>query len=119
MSKYAPVMRDYLHSLVKELFPEPVVQVTGSHLLDVTLNRVNNKLVIHLLNAAGPHDNENILVHDEIPELNNINVSIRYPSHPKKVMLQPENRTLSFQYEKGKILCKIERLKIHEMIVVE
>jgi hypothetical protein len=119
LDRYVPATRDFLNSVVKELFPEPVVEVTGSHMVDVTANRLNNKLIVHLVNAAGPHDNEKILVHDEIPAIENLMVSIRYPAKPQKVTLQPSGRSLPFSYENGKIKCKINKLAIHEMIVIQ
>jgi hypothetical protein len=119
LDRYVPVTRDFLNSVVKELFPEPVVEVSGSHLVDVTANRLNNKLIIHLVNAAGPHDNEKILVHDEIPPVENLLVSIRYPSKPQKVTLQPSGRSVPFNFNNGKIQCKIDKVAIHEMIVIQ
>lgn len=40
------VSRDFLNALVRELFPEPIVEVQGSHYVDVTLNQKNGKLAI-------------------------------------------------------------------------
>ena len=48
----------------------------------------------------GPHDNDKVLVFDEIPALGPLEISIRYPAKPKEVMLQPENTALNFTYEK-------------------
>jgi hypothetical protein len=113
------VLRDYSNSLIRELFPDPTVEVKGSHYVDVTLNRVGSKLIVNLVNACGPHDNDNVLVYDEIPGIGPLDISIRYPSKPMKVMLQPENKALKFKYEQGKISCTVDKLKIHDMIVVE
>ena len=67
LSRSVTVLRDYLNSLVREMFPDPVVEVTGSHYVDVTVNKVSGKTVVHLVNTAGPHDNDHVLVYDEIP----------------------------------------------------
>ncbi|MDO8685708.1 MAG: hypothetical protein Q7J78_03450 [Clostridiales bacterium] len=37
---------------MKELFPDPMVEVTGSHYVDVTVNRKEGKLAVNLLNTA-------------------------------------------------------------------
>jgi hypothetical protein len=113
------VLRDYLNFLVKELFPNPVAEVSGSHYVDVTLNKIGGKLVVNLVNAAGLHDNDNVLVYDEIPVLGPLKISVQYPARPRKVMLQPENKTLEYSYEQGKIHCKVDKLVIHDMIVIE
>ena len=119
LSRNVPVIRYFLNSLVRELFPDPIVEVKGSQYVDVTINKVNDQLVINLVNTAGPHDNEKILVYDEIPPVENLRISVRYPAKPKQVMLQPSNKQLAYKYENGKIYCKVEKLDIYEMIVIK
>lgn len=119
LSRNVPVIRDFLNSLVRELFPDPVVEVKGSHYVDVSVNKVDDKLVINLVNTAGPHNNEKILVYDEIPPVKNFLISVKYPANPKQVMLQPANKQLAYKYENGKIYCKVEKLDIYEMIVIK
>ncbi len=118
-NRSAPVMRDFLAALVREIFPQPVVTVSGSHYVDVTLNRKKEMLIVNLVNTAGPHDNEKVMVHDEIPSLGPLQIGIRTARKPAKVMLQPENKALPFTYRDGVIQCSLPVLKIHEMIVVE
>ena len=77
------------------------------------------KLILNLVNAAGPHDNEKVLVHDEIPPVGPLEITLNVPARPKKIMLQPENKPLSFTYREGAVQCSVPSLKIHEMIVVE
>jgi len=119
LSRRVHIMRDFLESLVRELFPDPVVRVTGSHNVDVTLNKVKEKLVINLVNTAGPHENENVLVYEEIPEVNNLKVSVKYPFKPRKVMLQPSDMPLLYTFQKGAVNFTIDKLKIHDIIVIE
>ena len=118
-NRSAPVLRDFLAALVKEIFPNPAVTVTGSHYVDVTLNRKKEMLIVNLVNAGGPHDNEKVMVHDEIPILGPLQIGIRMEKKPAKVMLQPENTIVHFTYRDGLIQCSVPTLKIHEMIVVE
>jgi len=54
-------------SMVRELFPEPIVRVQGSHYVDVQVMRNHWKVLVNLLNAGGPHDYHRTLVFDEIP----------------------------------------------------
>jgi len=62
--RFAPVHRDFLAALVKEIFPNPMVTVKGSHYVDVTLNKKGGALILNLVNAAGPHDNEKVMAFD-------------------------------------------------------
>ncbi len=114
-----PVIRDFVDALIQELQAGLAVEVSGSHLVDVTLNKLNKALIVNLVNAGGPHDNSKVMVFDEIPVLGPLQVSIRYPLKPEKVTLQPENRSLSFSCGNGMIHCTIPELEIHEMIIVE
>jgi hypothetical protein len=59
------------------------------------------------------------MVHDEIPVLGPLKISLRYSGKPKRVTLQPENVTLSYTYENGIINCILPKLEIHEMVVIE
>ncbi len=114
-----PVVRDFLDALVQEMKPGLMTEVKGSHWVDVTLNKLGNSTILNLVNAAGPHDNDKVLVFDEIPALGPLQISIRYPEKPKSVVLQPENRALNYTYEKGVIQCTLPTLEIQEMVVVE
>jgi len=113
------VNRKFLSSLVQELFPEPMVEVKGSRYVDVTLNRIDGKLALNLVNTSGPHDNENILVFDEILPVGPLTVSIKTAVQPKRITLEPIGRELDYRYENGKIFLILPSLEIHEIILVE
>lgn len=113
------VARDYLASLARELFPEPIVEVTGSHYVDVTTNRIDGKLAINLINTAGPHADKKVRIFDDIPQVGPLTVTIRTPKKPNKVTLQPANRALNYNYSAGKINLTLPYLQIHDIIVVE
>ncbi len=119
LNRSAPVFRDFLAALVKEIMPEQLVTVTGSHYVDVTLNRKGGMLIINLVNAAGPHDNEKVMVHDDIPVLGPLQITMKVSSKPSKVMLQPANIPLVYTYKKGAIHCSVPMLRIHNMVVVQ
>ncbi|MFA6135369.1 MAG: alpha-amylase family protein [Phycisphaerae bacterium] len=114
-----PVTRDFLNAMVRELFPEPIVELSGSHLVDVSVNRIGGKLAINLVNAAGPHDSDKTLIHDEIPVLHGLELTLRLPGKPRKITAQPGNRKLAFKYAAGKARVKLPPLEIHDVIVVE
>ena len=117
--RFAPVHRDFLAALVKEIFPNPVVTVAGSHSVDVTLNRKGGALILNLVNAAGPHENEKVMAFDEIPPLGPLQIAINVSQKPGKVMLQPENIPVNYTFRDGVINLSLPVLKIHELIVIE
>jgi hypothetical protein len=110
--------RDFLNGLVAELFANPIVQVTGSKLVHVAVNRLGAKTIIHLTNTAGQHAVKEIFSYDEVPAIGPLTVQVQMKK-PSTVMLQPENKPLPYVYANGKVIVKISSLKIHSMIVAE
>jgi hypothetical protein len=111
------LMRQFLNDLVRELFPKPMVEVKGSHDVDVVVNRMAGKLAVNLVNTAGPHQREPIL--DSIPPIGPLDVTIRQAARPTKIMLEPAGAPLHFEYQDGEIHLIVPRVDIHEVIVVE
>ncbi|MBD3375072.1 hypothetical protein GF406_08565, partial [candidate division KSB1 bacterium] len=87
------VCRDFLSDVVDEMFPVPVVRVTGSHYVDVTLQRQGERLAVHLVNTAGPHDNDKIYIFDDIPPVGPLEIRVR-TARPSAVTLQPGDRAV-------------------------
>jgi hypothetical protein len=113
------VSREFLQALVRELMPDPLVTVSGSHHMDVSANRKDGKLAINLVNTAGPHGNGKVFVFDDIPAVGPLSVAIRHGRKPNQVTLEPHGRRIDYIYREGKIHVTVPRLAIHEIIVVE
>ncbi len=112
-------VRTYLSAFVAALFPQPKIEVQGSHLLDVTLNTIGHQEVINLINIGGSHNSGIVDVYDEIPPLANIHVSIRTAAKPNRITLLPENRPIHFSYKNGIAHVMIPKIEIHSLLVVE
>ena len=112
------VSRDFLHALVREMFPAPMVEVEGSHHVDVTATRLGDRLLVNLVNTAGPHGNAKVNVHDDIPPVGPLNVSIRCP-RPASVLLQPGGRTLEYEYRDDRLQVTVPRVAIHDIIEIQ
>ena len=113
------VCRDFLSALVRELFPNPIVQINGSHNVDVTINKIHGKLAINLVNTSGPHADKNVNVFDQIPSIGPLQVVVNFEKKPSMVTLEPEGRKLEFSYQNNKITLILSELEIHSVIVVE
>lgn len=114
----SPVLRKFLADLISRLFPEPLVKVKGSHYINVVPSKKDDRLLIHFINTSGDHANINVKGIDEIPILQDIQVSILVEQKPKKVVLQPNGNNLSFTYKNGRIETSITRIPIHEIIEI-
>jgi hypothetical protein len=113
------VSRDFLNALVRELYPKPLVEVKGSHYVDVSVSCLDGKLTVNLINTAGPHGDDDVYVFDEIPFVGPLHVTIRTGKKPKKLTLQPDNQKLHYTFSGGVIRTVIPQLTIHSIIMVE
>lgn len=111
--------RDFMAALVHPLLPNPVVDVTGSHLVHVVANRLGNQLAINLINTGGKHANPQVFTYDEVPPLTDLTVKIRTNKKPNRIMQQPENKPLPFNWVNGIATLTLPKLVIHTILMVE
>ena len=112
------LQRYFINELVSKLFKSPVVKVEGSHMVHIALNTLGKKTVVHFINTGGMHADKNLYSYNEVPSPGPLKISLKIP-RPLKITLQPSNRVLPFQYINGKALVTINRLAIHNMLVIE
>ncbi|HLF33439.1 MAG TPA: hypothetical protein VI583_04350 [Cyclobacteriaceae bacterium] len=113
-----PVLRDFISSHISELFPGQMVNVEGSHLVHLAVNRLNDRMYIHLLNVAGEHINPSATGYDEIPSLKDLVVKINTEKRPAMIILQPEGRRLDVDFKEGVAEIRIPDLAIHSILEV-
>ena len=112
-----PAARDFLDALTHELFPKPMVEVSGSHDVDVSLARNHGKLQVHLVNTSGPHASEPFL--DSLAPVGPLQVTLRSGSRPKRLTLEPGGRPLEFKHANGETRFTVGAVPIHSIVVVE
>ena len=104
---------------VRDLFPHPLVEVSGSNEIDVSPRHLGGRLTVNLVNTAGPHDDPAQPVFDRIPPAGPLEVSIRLPRAPRAVTLQPDGRDLPVKWTDGRVTFTVPRVDVHAVIVVE
>jgi hypothetical protein len=109
-------LRAFVNDLARELFPEPMVEVRGSSDIDVTLARNHGALLVNLVNTGGPHQTAGII--ETIPPVGPLEVTLRHPTKPVQVRLEPRGTALPFDYRDGMIQLTLPRLELHDIIVV-
>ena len=114
----SPVLRDFISDLITKLFPDQVVNVSGSHLVHVAVNQLNNKMYVNLVNIAGEHTNPSAVAYDEIPALKDLKVSIKTIKRPARIVLQPEGKDLKFDYQNGVSKVVVSNLPIHSILEI-
>ncbi|WP_373511385.1 hypothetical protein [Persicitalea sp.] len=108
--------RRFVGELVEEIY-DPMVKVTGSQFVYLAVNRKNDKLMVNLLNLAGPH--KSAAAFDEVPPLGPLQVQVKYPKRPGKITLQPDGTPLPYEYKNGQIIFTLQKLDIHSIIEVD
>jgi hypothetical protein len=112
-----PAARDFLDAVTRELFPKPMVEVSGSHEVDISLARNHGKLQVHLVNTSGPHAAEPFV--DALTPVGPLQVTLRSDSRPKRVTLEPGGRPLEFKHANGETRFTVAEVAIHRIVVVE
>ncbi len=112
-------LRDFIASLAKPLLPNPLVEVSGSQLVHVVLNRQHDRLAMNLINTGGRHADPQVFTYDEVPPLSNLVVRMRTDKKPKRIVQQPENRSLPIQYANGIATVTVPKLALHSVLVME
>lgn len=110
-------LRHFLSDLARELFPQPLVEVKGASGVDVCLARNHGKLLVNLVNTAGPHPTQSIL--DAIPPVGPLEVTLRLNRKPAAVTLEPGARPLAVDYRDGQLRLTVPKVEIHEVVVVQ
>lgn len=109
--------RRFLNDLVHQLFPQPLVDVTGSSDVDVCVAHNHGKLLVNLVNTAGPHRTQYIL--PSIPPVGPLSVTIRLASQPVAVTLEPGGRPLAADYRDGRLHVTLPKVEIHDIIAIQ
>jgi hypothetical protein len=114
----SPVIRDFTAGIVRQLFPNPVIRVEGTHKINVVPTTKDGKLLVQLINTSGDHANPNVKGIDEIPVLYNLKVSVLSEKKPGSAFLQPEGIPLKYSWINGRVEIVVPQLKIHNIIQI-
>jgi hypothetical protein len=106
-------------SVVKKVFAEPIVEVTGSKDVDVSPRTLNGKLSVHLVNTSGSHANAPDGGITEIEPVGPLKISVLLDRAPKSVTMQPEGKTLDVSWADGRATVTVPQLELYSILVVE
>lgn len=108
-------LRQFLHALARELFPQPIIAVSGGA-VDVSLARNHGKLLVHLVNTSGPHATASII--SEIAPTGPLAIRLRQPARPAAVTLEPSGRPLVHTYRDGVLELTVPTVALHEIVAI-
>ena len=88
--------------------------------MDVALRRTHDdRLCVHLLNAAGVPLPDRYNFIDFVPAVEKIRVQVAFPFKPGKVTWVPDGGRLDWSWNDGRLTVTIPRLHIHGVLVIE
>jgi len=114
------VHRDMIKDLLSLLYSAKV-KISGSRYIDLTVMKKDGVLSINLVNTSGPHDDQDVFTIDQIPPTGPISVKVKLEKSPCKVMIQPGNREVSYDWndEQKSIELKVDEIGIYSIITIE
>ena len=110
-------IRNIVGAAARMLFPEPLVEVTGSQWVDVSLSKLGDKRMVHLVNTSGNHREMQII--EEIEPVGPLEVVLRCDTKPERITLQPEGKVCDFAFADGKATLTVDSVPIYSILVVE
>ena len=112
------ILRDYISQHIESMYSEPIVKVTGSNLVHIAVNKLNDRTYVNLINASGDHNTKSVIGYDEIPVLRELKIEINTSGQPAKIILQPEGKELAVDFQNGISKVMVPELKIHSVLEV-
>jgi hypothetical protein len=119
MRAQTALAREFIGGLVRELFPNPAVEVRGSHSVDVVLARKDGRLALNLVNTSGPHANREVYTYDEVLPTGPLEILLRLPARPRGLCLQPGEREIAWDWRDGELRLSHPGLAIHDIVWIE
>jgi hypothetical protein len=110
-------LREQLKAAVRVMFPNPLVEVSGSPWIDVSMSQLKGKKLVHLVNTSGDHKGAGII--QSIEPVGPLKISIRCEQKPTKITLQPEGKICDFAYADGKAQLEVDQVNIYDILVIE
>lgn len=104
--------------LLDRLLPDPLVRAGGPRHLETAVHRQGTRTVVHLVSFLPARQGSADLVYDPFP-LVDVPVSIRMPSPPASVRLEPDGEPLSFDFADGYLRVRVTSTAGHALVVLE
>ena len=118
-----PFLRRFVGDIVKQLFPNPLVQTDAPACVDIALRTTpQGQLSVHMLNLSNVPVSKRRPFSEYVPSIGPITVRIRVDLEPAAVTLEPGGTRLEWSYTKAEtgsyIDVKVPSLHIHGAVVI-
>ena len=108
--------RDLIKNILSKLYT-PIAKIESvCGTLELVALKKEDRLMLQLINVNGNHSNPREITEDMIPPVLDARISVKVDSLPEKLLLQPENRVLDYEYKDGRIYFSVDRIDIHSIV---
>jgi hypothetical protein len=115
----SPNHRTLFGNCVDLLMPDPLVKAEAPSVLETTVLKNGENIVVHLLSFCPERrGNEMDVVEDPFP-LVEMPIFVRAERKPARVFLAPDEKVLEFEYREGYVHTVVTVLDGHKMLVIE
>ncbi|MBQ8955097.1 MAG: hypothetical protein IJ048_13385 [Clostridia bacterium] len=111
--------RALINALLSRLYAPIVAVESAEGLIEVSLLRKDGRTLIQLVNGNGNHRSASVASEDFIPACRRVALALRLAQRPKALILQPEGRSLPFEYCDGRARVIVDEVPLHEIIEIE
>lgn len=111
--------RKLFDKLMHTLYTPTVNIESACGLVEIICLEDNGKLLVQLINGNGTHADVAYATDDHIPPALDVKLSIELNKKPEALLLQPEGKSLEFEWRDGRAFVCIDRLDIHSIIEVK
>ncbi len=95
------------------------VKIPDKAVVTYTRQEEEKRNILHLLFAHTTVRGENTEVIEDTVPLYNVECSVKKENKPSKVILQPQGKEISFNYENGNVKFVVPEVDIHQLAVIE
>ena len=112
-------IRHFITDVIYATGFRPLVEISGSSYGDLVVTEKGGKLIVNIVNTAGPGGLSKVRSYNEIPKIGPITVKVNR-ANIHKVTRMPENRPLEFIYTNdGCAQFVLDTVHIHTAAIVE
>jgi len=111
-------IRAFMKDAVYATGYQPLVEISGSAYADLVLTQKDGKLLINIVNTAGPGGLAKVRGYNEVPKIGPLTVRI-YEKNVRSVTTLPRGKKLSLRQKKGYCEFVLDSVHIHTVAVAE
>jgi hypothetical protein len=100
-------LRRLVRNCLRLLLPEPLVRTTAPATSEVTVTRLGEQTMVHVVNYHSLRRTVHSETLDDIPPLRDVEITLRLPAAPRRVYQAPDQEPLEFTYEGGRARCVV------------